>query len=190
MHKKPILRPDPIAIYGYSNSEKLDVRGRFTASIQCNGEKTQAAFYVVQTPKKACNLLSATTSQELKTISLKNNVTISENLFEGFGKIAFLGHVFGEDGIYFEPQKIKCISQATVPTNIAAVRSFLGMKQYVSRFIRGYATITEPLRMLTKKTQPWTWGKHLKKMLLISLNQLLETQESCPTLIPADLPKS
>ncbi|GFR63238.1 Pol protein [Elysia marginata] len=33
------------------------------------------------------------------------------------------------------------------------------MTQYVSRFIRGYATITESLRMLTKKTQPWTWGK-------------------------------
>ncbi|GFS22577.1 retrovirus-related Pol polyprotein from transposon 412 [Elysia marginata] len=402
MHKKLILRPDPIAIYGYSNSEKLDVLGRFTASIQCNGEKTQATFYVVQTPEKACNLLSATTFQELKIILFLNNVTISENLFEGFGKIkgikiklhidekvqpvaqkhrripyhirkdteaelkrleeqdiienvegatpwvspivvipkktggvrlcvgmrraneaikrerhpmptleevevcggvrlcvdmrraneaikrerhpmptleevinelngskffsrldtkqtfhqlelseesrhittftthvglrrykrlmfginaapelfqhhlnqilhdiqgatnyiddviifgktreehdrnlqatldrlherevklnkdkclfgaqklTFLGHVFGEDGIHLEPQKIKCISEATAPTNVAAVRSFLGMMQYVSRFIRGYATITEPLRMLTKKTQPWTWGK-------------------------------
>ncbi|GFR81610.1 Nfx1-type zinc finger-containing-like protein [Elysia marginata] len=54
---------------------------------ECNGEKTQATFYVVQTPEKACNLLSATTSQELKIISFLNNVTISENLFEGFGKI-------------------------------------------------------------------------------------------------------
>ncbi|GFS20935.1 transposon Ty3-G Gag-Pol polyprotein [Elysia marginata] len=77
----------------------------------------------------------------------------------GAQKVTFLGHVFGEYGIHLEPQKIKCVSEATAPTNIAAVRSFLGMTQYVSRFIRGYATITEPLRMLTKKTQPWTWGK-------------------------------
>ncbi|GFS05681.1 hypothetical protein ElyMa_006526200 [Elysia marginata] len=63
-HKKPILRPDPIAIYGYSNSEKLDVLGRFTALIQCNGEKTQATFYVVQTPEKAL-LVSCETNRKL-----------------------------------------------------------------------------------------------------------------------------
>ncbi|GFS01637.1 Pol polyprotein [Elysia marginata] len=77
----------------------------------------------------------------------------------GAKKVTFLGHVSGEDGIYLEPQKIKCISETTAPSTIVAVRSFLGMTQYVLRFIRGYATITEPLRMLTKKTQPWTWGK-------------------------------
>ncbi|GFR63235.1 transposon Ty3-G Gag-Pol polyprotein [Elysia marginata] len=39
----------------------------------------------------------------------------------GAQKLTFLGHVFGEDGIHLEPQKIKCISEATSPTNIAAV---------------------------------------------------------------------
>ncbi|GFO17916.1 hypothetical protein PoB_004442100 [Plakobranchus ocellatus] len=33
------------------------------------------------------------------------------------------------------------------------------MTQFVSRYIESYATITEPLRKLTRKSQPWRWGK-------------------------------
>lgn len=33
----------------------------------------------------------------------------------------------------------------------------LGMTQYVSRFISNYATITAPLRFLTRQDTPWKW---------------------------------
>ncbi|GFR60357.1 hypothetical protein ElyMa_001820200 [Elysia marginata] len=77
MHKKAVLRPGLIAIDGDSPCGKLDVLGRFTASIQCNRKKTQDIF-ISSKPEKACNPLSATISEELKLISFPNNLTVSE----------------------------------------------------------------------------------------------------------------
>ena len=72
-------------------------------------------------------------------------------------RLVFFGHVFGKDGVAADPDKIKTIISAPAPTNASEVRSFLGMTQYVSRFIPNYATTTEPLRNLTKKETDWKW---------------------------------
>ncbi|KAK3763364.1 hypothetical protein RRG08_031862, partial [Elysia crispata] len=81
-------------------------------------------------------------------------------------------YVVEDRGISPEAQKIKAITSAKAPTSISELRSFLGMTQFVSRYIESYASITEPLRRLTRKTQPWKWGreqdeafKKLKKLL-------------------------
>lgn len=55
--------------------------------------------------------------------------------------------------------KIEAIVTMTQPTTVSEVRSLLGMTQYVSRFIQGYATITSPLRNLTQQEVPWTWNE-------------------------------
>ena len=72
--------------------------------------------------------------------------------------ITFFGHVFGQEGVSPDPDKIRTINDTPEPTSVAEVRSFLGMCQYVARFISGYATTTEPLRNLTKKDTTWKWG--------------------------------
>ncbi|KAL9985759.1 hypothetical protein ACROYT_G008200, partial [Oculina patagonica] len=46
----------------------------------------------------------------------------------------------------------------TEPESVSEVKSLLGMAQYVSRYIPEYATITAPLRALTKKETPWQWS--------------------------------
>ena len=74
-------------------------------------------------------------------------------------QLSFLGHTFGQNGISPEPQKVKAIRSITPPTSVSELRSFLGMTQFVSRYIEGYATITEPLRRLTRKSQIWKWGQ-------------------------------
>ena len=71
--------------------------------------------------------------------------------------ITFYGHVFGKNGVSADPEKIKAIVDAEAPTNVAELRSFLGMAQYMSRFIQGYASLTAPLRALLKKGTQWTW---------------------------------
>ena len=43
------------------------------------------------------------------------------------------------------------------PSNATEVRSLLGMSNYCSRLISGYATLTQPLRELTQKNTPWEW---------------------------------
>ena len=54
---------------------------------------------------------------------------------------------------------MKTIVNTTPPENVSEVRSFLGMTQYVSRFIPDYATMTEPLRKLTRQDCVWKWSQ-------------------------------
>ncbi len=57
-----------------------------------------------------------------------------------------------------DPKKVAAIHNATPPTNPSEVRSFLGLTGFCSRFIPSYATLTEPLKHLTRKGVSWKWG--------------------------------
>jgi len=101
----------------------------------------------------------ATLRQVLVTLR-DSGVTLNKSKCE-FSKseITFYGHVFGEKGLSPDPEKIKTIINTKPPTNSSEVKSLLGMAQYVARFIPNYATITEPLRKLTRNETPWKWEK-------------------------------
>ena len=57
-----------------------------------------------------------------------------------------------------DPEKTNTILNAPAPTNITELRSFLGMTQYMAKYIPAYATITSPLRELLKKYVSWIWS--------------------------------
>ena len=70
-------------------------------------------------------------------------------------KLAFYGYVFSSDGISPDPRKVH--------ESPDEVSSLLGLANYCSRFIHNLATITRPLRDLTKKSIPWKWeSKHVE----------------------------
>jgi len=48
--------------------------------------------------------------------------------------------------------------QAPRPKDQSELRSFLGLAQYCSRFIRRFAIIASPLWDLTKSHAKWKWG--------------------------------
>ena len=54
-------------------------------------------------------------------------------------------------------KKLQAINDTPIPQTVSELRSFLGLVNYVSRFIRDFATIAAPLRDLTKKSTKWTW---------------------------------
>ena len=54
---------------------------------------------------------------------------------------------------------MQALHDAVEPQNQTELRSFLGMAQYSARFIKGFATITEPLRQLTRSQTPWEWDR-------------------------------
>ncbi|XP_062585044.1 uncharacterized protein K02A2.6-like [Saccostrea cucullata] len=88
----------------------------------------------------------------------KSGLTVNSNKCElNKDKITFFGIVFSKDGISPDPRKVKAVKESIPPTNVAELRSFLGMTNYSSRFIPHYATITEPLRSLTRQSSDWKW---------------------------------
>jgi transposase InsO family protein len=74
-------------------------------------------------------------------------------------EVMFYGHIFSADGLRPDQRKVEAIQLATPPRNPSEVKSLLGMAQYLSRYIPGYANITAPLRALTKEDVPWQWKK-------------------------------
>ena len=73
-------------------------------------------------------------------------------------KIEFFGYIFSADGVSPDPKKVKALHDAAEPTSVQEIRSLLGMATYSARFIPDFATLTEPLRQLTKNGEPWVWG--------------------------------
>ena len=71
--------------------------------------------------------------------------------------ITFLGHRIDANGIFAHEDKIKAIVDMTAPTNIPELRSFMGMVNFMARFIPSLSTIMEPLSRLLKSDQEWTW---------------------------------
>ena len=73
--------------------------------------------------------------------------------------IEFFSHIFSKDGIAPAPSKVQALRDAPEQRNPTELRSFLGMAQYSARFIKDFATVTEPLRKLTRSQTPWTWDR-------------------------------
>ncbi|XP_028413782.1 uncharacterized protein K02A2.6-like [Dendronephthya gigantea] len=73
-------------------------------------------------------------------------------------RLTFVGMVLSEKGISCTEEKVKAVVEAREPESASEVRSFLGLVNYCGRFIPDLATISEPLRCLTKKGSSWIRG--------------------------------
>ena len=78
-------------------------------------------------------------------------------------KITFMGHILSRNGIGPTQERVKDMLNATEPKNGSEVKSFLGLVNYSARYIPNLATISEPLRKLTKKNETFRWGKEQKE---------------------------
>ncbi|WVZ17819.1 hypothetical protein V8G54_010801 [Vigna mungo] len=66
-------------------------------------------------------------------------------------------HIVSGSGVSMEQTKIKAILEWPPSQNITQLRGFLGLTSYYRRFIRGYASMTNPLNdMLKKDNFLWT----------------------------------
>ena len=89
----------------------------------------------------------------------ENNLTANPDkcLFNQ-SSIDFFGHHLSADGISADDKKISSLINASAPKNATEARSFLGLAQYLARFIKDFASISAPIRQLTHKNAKWVWG--------------------------------
>ena len=74
-------------------------------------------------------------------------------------KLTFAGYSFTDKGTHPDPPKVESVKNAKSPANATEVRSFLGLVNLCSQFIKDYPTLTEPLRQLTRKGEIFVWNE-------------------------------
>ena len=75
-----------------------------------------------------------------------------------YKELEFYGYRFTHEGLKPAEDKVRAVKQSKAPESKEAVRSFLGMIGYLSKFIPRYAMLTAPLRVLTHDNTKFRWG--------------------------------
>ena len=78
-------------------------------------------------------------------------------------KLTFVGMVLSANGNSCAADKVEAVTSAREPQSASETRSFLGLVNYCGRFIPDLATISEPLRRLTKAGTPFVCGIEQKE---------------------------
>ena len=65
--------------------------------------------------------------------------------------ITFMGHIISAQGIQADPAKIAAIIDMPAPKDVAGVKRFCGMVQYLARFLPNLTDSLAPLHKLTRK---------------------------------------
>ena len=97
-------------------------------------------------------------------------------------KVLYHGHTLGENGLEPSEEKVRALREMPVPECKEEVRSFLGLVQYLAKFIPNMSSVDAPLRELTKKDIVFYWDKPQQD----SFEQLIELCTQAPVLATFD----
>ena len=78
-------------------------------------------------------------------------------------QVTYVGHVLSEDGTHPDPAKIKAIINMPTPTEKQELQRFLGMINYISKFVENFSETTAPLRELLHNDVEWCWQDRHQK---------------------------
>ncbi|XP_065204814.1 uncharacterized protein K02A2.6-like [Planococcus citri] len=122
--------------------------------------------------KRAVNFLDdiflfATNPEELRALLIEvldllesNGLTLNYKKCVFFAtEIDFIGYRITCQGILIQPDKILKIENFRAPVTKDELHSFLGLINFVAKFIPMYSEKTEPLRKLLRKNAKFEWGK-------------------------------
>lgn len=112
------------------------------------------------------DLLIAASSEEehdniLKQVferAKKCNVKFNQNKFQyKLREVKYFGHVFSQDGIKVDTDRVDAIINIKSPKNKKELQIFLGMVNYLRKFVPNLANIMSPMRELLKINVEWLW---------------------------------
>ena len=93
-------------------------------------------------------------------------------------EITSMGHRITRDGLQPDPDKIKAIVEMETPQNVEQLRRFLGIVNYLGRFLSHLTTAAQPLHNLIKHNVKWTWSEAQEN----SFNEVKKLVTNAPVL--------
>ena len=92
-------------------------------------------------------------------------------------EVNFVGHKISGKGVDVLQNHVDALKRTAEPKSAAEVRSFLGLAQYVSKFIPDYANVSEPLREACRKQQKFNFGDE-QRSAFRALKESMSTRET------------
>lgn len=116
--------------------------------------------------RRLVQLLKKAREQNLKLNKSKCKIRTSE--------IRYIGHILSADGLKPDPEKVRAVAQLPPPENKQALMRFMGMVQYLAKFIPNLSEVSAPLRKLLETDIEWHWEdsqiKSFEKMKSLLIN--------------------
>ena len=71
-------------------------------------------------------------------------------------ELIFLGHKVTGSGVKPDPSKISAIIDMPIPSTVKELQRFMGMVNYLGKFLPSLSKVSEPLRKLLEKDAIWS----------------------------------
>ncbi|PIK40121.1 hypothetical protein BSL78_23022 [Apostichopus japonicus] len=81
----------------------------------------------------------------------------------GVREVKYLGHILSKNGMRIDNAKVQAIVDMPSPNSKKELERFLGIIQYLSKFIPDLSTEAAQLRMLLRKDVEWQWDSTHEK---------------------------
>ena len=90
----------------------------------------------------------------------KHNVKLNGLKCQFFqAQVKYMGHILSKEGSSPVKSKLDAIRLAPRPTDVSQLRSFLGLLNYYSKFIKDFSSKMHPLYQLLSNRTEWFWSK-------------------------------
>ncbi|UYV61651.1 K02A2.6-like [Cordylochernes scorpioides] len=116
--------------------------------------------------------------QVLKKIQEEGMTLNPEKCQFGVKTVKFLGHTLSSEGLFIDEEKLDAITKMEAPRSTKELKYFLGMVNYLGKFIPNLADKLQPLNSLLSTKNEWVWDEPQKK----SFNLLKQELVSRPNL--------
>lgn len=107
-------------------------------------------------------------------------------------EVKYLGYRVTSSGLHPDEDKVEAIRNASPPTDVQSVQSFLGLVNFYSRFVPSCSEVLHPLNRLLQKDVPFDWTKQCQqsfdsiKAILADSPVLLHYDATKPAVVECD----
>ena len=110
------------------------------------GEGQTVAEAIVNNVERMCKLLQRCVERNIFLNSSETKFILKQ------GHLQYIGHIFWAIGLYADPEKVRPIIDNPTQDGAAAMLWFLGMVNYVAKFVPALSDLCHPLRETIKMT--------------------------------------
>ena len=87
----------------------------------------------------------------------KESKTESKKLRLKTKQVEYIGHVLTENGLQPDPKEVDAVINFPAPVDKQELQRFLGMINYLGKFVPNMSKLNEPLRRLLEKDVEFNW---------------------------------